>query len=86
MEAKHVFEKYAATFGVKNRRYHAGNGAFNTRIFKESIFAANKTITFSVVDAHHQNLFAYRIIMTVTYCARSILLNSIVYWIDVIQT
>ena len=30
MEAKHAFEKYAATFGIKIQKYHANNGAFKT--------------------------------------------------------
>ena len=84
MEAKHAFEKYAATFGVKNLKYHADNGAFNTHFFKEIIIAANQTIGFSGVDAHHQNRIAKRMINTVTYLAQSIVLNAMIFWNDVI--
>ena len=67
MEAKYAFEQYTETFGLKFQKYHADNGAFNTRIFKEIIIAANQTIAFSSVDAHHQNGIYERMIKTVTY-------------------
>ena len=51
---------------------------------KEIITDANKTIAFSGVDAHHQNRISERMIKTVTYHARSILLNTMIFWIDVI--
>ena len=84
MEEKHEFEKYAATFGVNIQKYHADNGAFNTRIFKGSIIAANQTIDSSGVDSNHQNIIAERMIKTVTYCSRSMLLNAMICWKDVI--
>ena len=86
MEEKHAFEKYAATFGVKIQKYHANNGAFNTQVFKEIITTANQTITFSGVDAHHQNGIYEHMIKTVTYRARSMLLNATIFWKDVITT
>ena len=78
VEEKYAFEKYAATFGVKIQKYYAKNGAFNTRFFKEIIIAANQTIFFSGVDAHHQSGIAERMINTVTYRARSMLLNAMI--------
>ena len=84
LEEKHAFEQYAEIFGVKIKNYHDENGAFDTRVFKESITAANKTIAFSGVDAHHQNVISECMINTVTYCARSIILNAIIYWTDII--
>ena len=86
VEAKHAFEHHAATFGVSIQKYHADNGAFNTRVFKESIIAANQSIAFSGVDAHHQNGIAERMIKTITYRARSMLLNAMICWPDVITT
>ena len=72
--------------GVKIQKYHADNGAFDTRVFKEIIVAENQTIYFSGVDAHHQNVIAECMIKTVTYCARSILLNEMICWIYIITT
>ena len=48
--------------------------------------AANQNIAFSGVHAHHQNRISERMIKTVTYRARSMLLNVIICWIDVITT
>ena len=86
VEAKHAFEKYAATFGVNIQKYHANNGAFNTQVFKESIIAENQTINFGGVDAHHQNRISECMMKTVTYRARTILLNAMICCTDVITT
>ena len=53
---------------------------------KESIIATNQTISFSGVDAHQQNVIAERMIKTVTYIARSMLLNAMICWTGVITT
>ena len=73
VEVKNLFEQYVAKFGINIQKYHAENGAFNTRVFKESIIAANQSIAFSGVDAHHQNGIAENMIKTVTYCAQSMI-------------
>ena len=73
VDAKHAFEKYAAKFGVKIQKYHADNGAFNARFFKESIIAKNCIIAFSGVDANHQNGIAEGMIKTVIYHACNVL-------------
>ena len=86
VEAKHAFEQFTATFFVKVQKDHIDNGAFNTRIFKESIIAANQTIAFSGVDSRHQNGIAECMIKTVTYFSQSILLNAMICWTDVITT
>ena len=62
MEAKHALEQYSAAFGVKIQKYHADNVAFNTRIFKEIIIAANQTIAFVGVHENHQNGISQRMI------------------------
>ena len=62
------------------------NVVFNTRIFRESIIAANQTIAFSVVDAQHQNRISERMIKAVTYRNRNMLLNAMICWTDVITT
>ena len=86
VKAKHEFEKYAATFGVKIQKYHANNRAFNTQVFKDSTIAANQTIAYSGVDAHHQNGIAERMIKNITNRAQSMLLNEMIFWTDFIKT
>ena len=55
IESKHKIEQWAATHSVKIKHYRADNGAFNTRVFKESVASAHQTIDFCGVNAHHQN-------------------------------
>ncbi len=84
VESKHAFEQWAATHGVKIKHYRADNGAFNTRIFKESVAAAKQTIDFCGAYAHHQNGVVERMIQTLTYRARSLLLHAMFHWSDVV--
>ena len=79
VEEKRAFEQYAATFGVKIQKYHAENGAFNTQVFKEIIIATNQTIDFSGVDVHHQKTNSERMIKTVAYRARGMILNAMIF-------
>ena len=53
---------------------------------KKSIIAANQTIAFGGVDAHHMNGIAERMINTVTYNSQSMILNAMIFWTDVITT
>ena len=84
VESKHAFEKWAASHGVKIKYYRADNGAFNIRVFKESVAAARQTIDFCGAYAHHQNGVAERMIQTLTYRARSLLLHAMFHWTDVV--
>ena len=86
VEAKYAFKQFAAAFGVKIQKYHDGNGAFNTHIFKESIFAANQNIAFSDADAHHQNGISEFMINTVIYRAQSMPLNAMICLTEFITT
>ena len=52
---KESLEKWAATFGVKIKIYHADNGIFDEQPFRSSIEDSNQTITFFGVRSHHQN-------------------------------
>ena len=50
LAGKVVFERRAATFGVKVHRYHADNGRFSEQPFKLLIQDVNYTITFCGVE------------------------------------
>ena len=84
VESKHKFEQWAATHGVKIKHYRADNGAFNTRVFKESVASARQTIDFCGVNAHHQNGVVERMIQTLTYRARALLLHAMFHWPDMV--
>ena len=46
LEAKQAFEKLAATYGVKVKRYHADNEHFACKGFRNAVAEAGQTITF----------------------------------------
>ena len=84
VESKHAFERFALSHGVTIKKYCADNGAFNTRVFKEAIAAANQRIDFCAAYAYHQNAIAERMIQTITNRARSQLIHAMHHWPDVI--
>lgn len=47
LQAKAAFEQYADTFGVKVIHYHADNGRFAEKVWKEDIEKQFQTLTFS---------------------------------------
>ena len=55
LETKQGFEQHSASFGVKIKSYHADNGIFVERSFRDEIKISEQQITFCRVGAHHQN-------------------------------
>ena len=55
INAKVSFEKLASTYGVSVKQYHADNGHFACKGFRDVVTASNKKITFCGVGSHHQN-------------------------------
>ena len=55
VEAKHAFEAYARTFGVRVKHYHADNGRFADNLFMQDVQKNGQTISFCGVNAHFQN-------------------------------
>ena len=51
---KSSFERWAATFVVKTKRYHSDNGIFSEQTFRSAIEDANHTITCCEVGSHHK--------------------------------
>ena len=64
--AKRHFEHLASTHNRTIKRYHADNGVFTTKLFRDACQAQNQNLTFCGVDAHHQNGIAERFIRTIT--------------------
>ena len=86
VEEIHAFETYAATFAYKFKSTMQTMVPSILVILKERIIAANKTISFSGVNAHHQNEITERMIKTVTYHYQSMILNIMICWTGVITT
>ena len=80
VEAKLTFERLAASHGVTIRHYHADNGLFDSKLFKESIQKSHQTLSFCGVNAHHQNGQAESRVKDVTTGARTALLHAAHRW------
>ena len=63
--AKRNFERLMYDRGVSVKQYRSDNGVFSSSEFENEIKSENQTITYSGVDAQHQNGVAERSIKTV---------------------
>jgi hypothetical protein len=82
VNAKTNFERFAMQHGVQIKRYRADNHPFKSREFQKSLDPTRQSITFSGVDAKHQNGVAERTIQTISTWARAMLLHSVLHWPD----
>ena len=57
LEAKNAFEQYFMTRNVVLKHYHADNGRFAEKSFKENCVSKMQNLTFCTVRAHHQMAF-----------------------------
>ena len=71
IEAKRRFEQFCHERGVRIKHYHADNGIFASRAFREEIHRCGQTISFCGVGAHHQNGVAERRIQDLADSARA---------------
>jgi hypothetical protein len=85
LKGKHNSECFAKQFNVKIKHYHSDNAPFGVNAFKADIANQDQELTFSGVGAHHQNGVAELSIRTVTQWARSMLLHSILHWLEVAE-
>ena len=76
INSKHAFEKLAATYAVTMRHYHADNGHFFCKRFRDTVYNSNQKITFCGVAVHHQNGIVENMIGLLTRWARTSLLHS----------
>ena len=76
IEAKKCFEECAQVHGVTVRHYHADNGIFNSKEFKQAVRESQQTISFCGVGAHHQAGVAEHRIRDLSELARTQLLHA----------
>ena len=74
--AKAAYERFLAANGVTARAYHADNGRFADKGFRDDCIRNNQVITFCGVGAHHQNGIAERKIKDLTLGGRTLLLHA----------
>jgi len=80
IEAKKAFESYAHKSGVIVKHYHADNGRFCERAFKEETARLGQTMTYCGVNAHFQNSVAERRIRTLQDQARTMIIHAQHRW------
>ena len=85
VQAKLAFERECATHGVTVKHYHADNGLFDSKDFRNSVKKAGQGLTFCGVNAHHQNGKAESKIKDVTEAARTTLIHAAHRWPDAIH-
>ena len=78
--AKRAFERYASTFRVKVKHYHADNGIFAEAEFAKAVEDDGQTISYCGVNAHHQNGKAEKKIRDLQDLARTMILHAQQRW------
>jgi hypothetical protein len=84
LAAKLGFERLAASHGVDIKAFHADNGIFAEKVFRDDVSNSNQTISYCAVGAHHQNGLVERHIGTLTHGARTNLLHAQRRWPEAI--
>ena len=74
--AKDAYERFLNSNGVSVQAYHADNGRFADKGFRDDCKSNNQTITFCGVGGHHQNGIAERKIKDLTLGGRTLLLHA----------
>jgi Reverse transcriptase (RNA-dependent DNA polymerase) len=80
LSAKNAFELYANTYGVKIDHYHADNGRFSDKMWRNDVLEKGQRLTFSGVGAHHQNGRAEKRIRDLQELTRTSLLHAKKRW------
>jgi hypothetical protein len=80
VDAKHAFEAYARSFGLRIRHYHADNGRFADNAFLKDVTLQGQTISYCGVNAHFQNGIAEKMIRDLQESARKQLLHAKSRW------
>ena len=86
MNSKIAYEKLANAHGVKVEAYHADNGEFAEKGFREVIANLNQAGTFCRVGSHHQNALVEQYIQQITKMGRTVLLHAKRDWKEAIGT
>jgi GAG-pre-integrase domain len=85
VRAKVEFEKYARTFGVEIKHYHADNGRFSDNLWREDVINKGQQLSFCGVGAHHQNGRAEKRIRDAQDHARTSLIHANRRWPEAID-
>ena len=76
----------AASHGIKIEAFHADNGRFAEKGFRDAVNDANQKITFFGVNAHHQNSLIEKYHQDIAREGRHLLLHAKRFWSETIGT
>ena len=85
LEGKRAYEQKAATYGVKILHYHADNGIFASKAWRESYAEARQGCTYSGVNAHFQSGIAERRIRETQEMSRTNLIHGNSRWPEAVN-
>jgi hypothetical protein len=85
LEAKHAFERKAASFGINIKRYHSDNGRFADNAWMIDSLKSNQRTTMRGVNAHHQNGKVERRVRQLQDMSRTSLLHACTLWKNAIN-
>jgi len=85
LQAKAAYKRHAAKSNVTIKKYHADNGRFANKAFKDEVQESNQTITYCGVCAHFQNGITKRMIRSLSEGGRTLLLRAQHQWSEVIK-
>jgi hypothetical protein len=84
LEGKRIFECKAALYGIKVLHYHADNGIFVSKAWKEDCLQKNQGFSYSGVNAHFQSGVAEQRIREVQDSACIMLIHAQSRWKEAI--
>ena len=84
LKAKQAFEEFANQHGVRVRSYQADNGIFRANKWMDECKRKNQPITFTGVNAHHQNGIAERRIGILQELTRAMMIHAQHKWPGVV--
>ena len=65
--AKQAYERFLSNLGVTSKAYHADNGCFADKGFRDECTSCHQVITFCGIGGYHQNGIAERKIKELTH-------------------
>ena len=85
IEAKAAYERMAATFGIRVKKFHTDNEIFAEEDFRSNVLDNNQKIIYCGVRAHFQNGISEAAIKQLTEKTRTMLIHVKHQWPEVIQ-
>lgn len=86
LQGKHAFEKLSSSMEAPVQAYHADNGRFAEKQFRDDVLAQGQSISFCAVGSHHQNGIIERHIGLLTSATRTTLLHAQRNWPEAISS